>query len=142
MKIVYLGVVFAIILVSVFTYLFIFPKEKEVKPPETTTTITEVPATTTTVTEVVKKIIIISEVSIYSDRFEPSEIRVKINEKLKWINKDSKQHEVVCVDANQNPLFDAILNPEESWEFYMYANGECWDPSVSEQGMRMRIIAE
>jgi plastocyanin len=135
MKLAYTGIVLSILLFAVSSYFLFFAKEEVAQ----TTTTTLGATTTTAISGRGGRITTVNEVSIYSDRFEPSQLTIKSDEKVKWINKDDKQHEVVCVDANQNPLFDAILNPGESWEFYLSLSAECWDPSVSEQGMRMSI---
>jgi len=153
-KFVSYGLVIVIILAAVIligaSYLFLFQGEKGTGNTTTTliinpTTVSGSPTTvsgSSTVPRSTTTILKINEVSVYSDRFDPSQLKIKGNEKVKWINNDTKQHEVVCVDANQNPLFDAILNSGESWEFYPSGSAECWDPSVNEETMRMKIILE
>jgi len=139
MKIATIGIILSIILIAVSVYFLFLSKEKGVAPSTTTT----LPPTTTTSMPSGggERIITIREVSIYSDRFEPPQLNINANEKVKWVNKDNKQHEVVCV-AGETPLFDAILNSEDMWEFYISEYTECWDPLVSEEGMRMSITVE
>ena len=138
MKLVHIGIILSLIVFIVSAYFLFFSKE-EGETPVVTTTTTKPGVTTSLPSSEGGQIIPINDVSIYSNRFEPSQLNIKPNEKVKWINKDSKQHEVVCIDSDQTPLFDAILNAGESWEFYMAKSGECWDPSVSEESMRMSI---
>jgi plastocyanin len=105
------------------------------------TTTTQQQTTTTISIPIIEEKISYKEIAIYSDRFEPNETIITKNEKIKWINRDNKQHEIVCA-ANGEPLLDVILNDGESFEFSFFFNTECWDPSVSEEKMRMRIIAQ
>jgi len=78
------------------------------------------------------------EVHIYADKFEPNEISISENEKVRWVNKDKKEHEIVCV-ANGEPLFDIIINAGETFDFSFFSNAECWEPIVGENRMRMKI---
>jgi plastocyanin len=116
-------IILAIAAIAVYSF---FTKERTL--PTTTTTL----ETTTTILPTI-------EVFIHPNNFEPSEISIKSSGKLKWLNVDNATHEVVCVE-NGKPLFDVILNPNDTFEFFFSRNSECWDPSVSEQEMRMKIF--
>ncbi|MEM5829868.1 MAG: hypothetical protein QW040_01545 [Candidatus Aenigmatarchaeota archaeon] len=135
MKIVWAAIIFLIGVATIAGYFLFFSEMEEIAPQTTTTTL----QTTTTEVRIGEKITVTkNEVFIYSDKFEPSQLTIKAGEKVKWVNKDNKQHELVCVSANQ-ALFDVILYKEEFWEFSFNETTECWDPSVSEETMRMSI---
>lgn len=131
------GMAIVIVLVAValigLSYMFLF--QGGTGNGSTTTTLagssTTVPVTTTTIA--------VTQVSVYSDRFDPTELNMTASGKVKWLNVDTKQHEVVCVDSSQTPLFDATINAGESFLGYIAGNADCWDPSVGENIMRMKI---
>jgi len=125
-----------LIITSAVFYFFYFSKKEEAS----TTQITQT-TTTTTSLPVIEEKISYKEVAVYADRFEPDEIIIKNDEKVKWINKDNKEHEIVC-ETNGEPLFDVIINANESFDFPLYSNTECWDPTVGEDKMRMKIIIQ
>ena len=77
-----------------------------------------------------------NEISVLSNRFEPSQLTVSSGDLVKWVNNDNKQHEVVCA-AGETPLFDIILNSGDDFVFIITENTDCWDPSI--QGMEMSI---
>jgi len=77
-----------------------------------------------------------NEISVLSDRFEPSQLTVNSGDLVKWVNNDNKQHEVVCT-AGETPLFDIILNSGDDFVFVITENTDCQDPSI--QGMEMSI---
>jgi plastocyanin len=142
MKIILIIALIALILiVSIY---FLLPKEVPQALIENLTNETQ-PINKTEVIPIGKKIRIKGEVLIFSEKFEPAEINLKTNEKIKWVNKDETQHEVVCVDVTRNEaLFDILINPDETWEWGFYSKGEyeCWDPIVGEAKMRMKIRVE
>jgi plastocyanin len=115
--------------------------EKTTTTQQQTTTTTIEKTTTTTSLPVIEEKISYKEVAVYTDRFEPNEIIIKSNEKVKWTNKDNKEHEIVCA-TNGEPLFDVTINANESFDFSIYSNTECWDPTVGEDKMRMKIIVQ
>jgi len=143
-KIIIFLIIISLFLVS-FTF-FLIPRkvEKEGKNYTTTTIQKELKTTTTiaqqtTTTQTIEERVSYKEIFIHADRFEPIEITINKNEKVKWINKDSKQHEIVCT-TNGEPLFDIVVNAGESFDFPIFSNTECWDPTVGETKMRMKII--
>jgi plastocyanin len=122
-------IILAIAAIAVYSF---FTKERAL--PTTTTTLEITTTTLQTTTTTLPTI----EIFIHPNNFEPSEISIKSGGKLKWLNVDNATHEVVCVE-NGKPLFDAVLEPNDTFEFLFSRNSECWDPSVSEQEMRMKI---
>jgi plastocyanin len=139
-------------------YFFYFSKKEEASTTQITQTTTTVQSTETTTTTrqqtttiektttttslpVIEEKISYKEVAVYTDRFEPNEIIIKSDEKVKWVNKDNKEHEIVCA-TNGEPLFDVTINANESFDFSIYSNTECWDPTVGEDKMRMKIIIQ
>jgi plastocyanin len=85
----------------------------------------------------------IYEIFIFSDKFEPSQLTINSGEKVKWINKDNKQHELLCLDSTRETLFDVIILPGEnfSWSFYSKGKYEFWSPEIGEK-MKGNIIVE
>lgn len=130
-----------LILVAAIAGYFLFLGEVEEIVHQTTTTL----QTTTTTLEISKKITAVNEVFIYSDRFEPSKLTVKPGEKVKWINKDNKQHTIACF-AGEEQVFsvplDAMGGSTDYFDFLISSNLQCWDVFEGEQRFSMNVTVE
>ncbi|MEM5773334.1 MAG: hypothetical protein QXL86_03905, partial [Candidatus Aenigmatarchaeota archaeon] len=149
MKVALIAAIFLIAISVIAGYFLFFGGEVEEIVPQTTTTLpqttTTLQTTTTTVAGRGGRIITVNEVFIYSDRFEPSQLAVKLGEKVKWINKDNKPHTLVCF-AGEEQIFgvplDAMGGSSDYFDFPVSSSLECWDIFEGEQRFSMNVIVE
>lgn len=97
-----------------FLVFILFPSLKQLAIKETTKQETQptVPMQEQTRSQEVAK----NEIFIFSDRYEPSHLEVKVGETVTWVNKDSKQHVLVLLD----PPLQKVIPPGESFSFNTY----------------------
>ena len=82
----------------------------------------------------------VREISVLSNRFEPSQLTINFGETVKWINKDENiTHQVIC-GTKHSQIFNVLLYPGTDFEYTIYNNITCWEPSV--EGMKMNIIVK
>jgi len=58
-------------------------------------------------------------IKIYSDRFEPSELRVSVGSKVTWVNLDTRFYTLTIPDV---PL-EIIILPNDTFSFPFYEEG-------------------
>jgi len=118
-------ILFSILIFSVsFYFSFLAP------PPEGTTTTTTLPAVTTTLPVATTTTIqqVVHEISILTDKFEPSQLTIRVGEAVKWINTDSKTRILVL----SNPPLEKNILAGDSFKFTFNSAEtiEFWDPDV------------
>jgi plastocyanin len=60
-----------------------------------------------------------SEILIFADRFEPSQLNITIGESVKWINRDYKEHTIIL----SNPPLEKRVLTNDSFSFQFVKKG-------------------
>ena len=118
MRLALVGIIICLISIAVSGYFLFFKEEGET--PTTTTT-------TTTVAEVGKGKVFTpveikpgkNEIFVYADRFEPSQLTIKLGEEVKWINKDNKDHIIIL----SNPPLEKRILAGDYFNFQFTSSG-------------------
>jgi len=74
-------------------------------------------------------------IKIYSDKFEPSEIRIKPGEKVTWINLDTRFYTLVVPDK-----FEIVILPNDTFSFPFYKEGIYYFGVIENPNIQGKII--
>jgi len=139
MRLIHIGILLSVISIAVSAYFLFFTRQEGggIIGNVTTTTTSEAAGvgrgkvfTPVTIKEPAGK----NEISIYSDRFEPSQLTISLGEEVNWTNKDSKDHVIVL----SNPPLEKTVLAGTSFVFQFSSKGTV-EVSDKDTGARLSI---